>query len=138
LKHTTPRLAFSACISCRQKHHSRTSKNRFAFKRLNGIFVKNIAKGETAPQAIGTAIISEYMTTVTNVLIKKKLFNRKFTPQMLTDLYGDKPFFMAEIKMRFPDVFKGMSDEGVKKAYDAAIGMAFDKLKERKKRDSEE
>jgi len=93
LKHTTPRLAFSACISCRQKHHSRTSKNRFAFKRLNGIFVKNIAKGETAPQAIGTAIISEYMTTVTNVLIKKKLFNRKFTPQILTDLYGDKPFF---------------------------------------------
>jgi len=35
--------------------------------------------------------------------------------------------------MRFPDVFKGMSDEGVKKAYDAAIGMAFDKLKGERK-----
>jgi len=39
---------------------------------------------------------------------------------------------MAEVKMRFPDVFKGMSDEGVKKSYDAAIGMAFDKLKTEK------
>jgi len=102
--------------------------------KIGGEFLKRIAKGASAPQAIGTAIISEYMTTVTKVLIKKKLFNKNFTPELLTELYGSKLFFMAEIKTRFPQIFEGMSDQAIKKAYDAAIGMAFDKLKTRDKK----
>jgi len=40
---------------------------------------------------------------------------------------------MDEIKTQYPKIFERLGDEGVKKAYDAAIGMAFDKLKGERK-----
>jgi len=41
---------------------------------------------------------------------------------------------MDEILTQYPKIFERLGDEGIKKSYDTAIGMAFDKLKERDKK----
>jgi len=97
--------------------------------KIAGIFLKDIAKGAVVSKAFGKAILAEYLTATTKVAYKKLLLGRNFTPQMLKDLYGSKPFFLEEVKTKFPQVFEGMSDESIKQAYEAGIDMAFDKLK---------